>query len=227
MPHRLLLIVALTLFACAPTAAAQPRKILDDVPSTIEVNARYLFHMHGLVVELQGPNARSQWGEYRYRWTIETLADRGFVVISEVRPQRTPILRYANMVAGQVAKLRAAGVPGDNIIVTGISKGAEITVLTTAAVNDPRVRFVVMAGCGTRDVFNVTGALTTFGRPPQGRVLAIRDRVDTEAGPCARYFPAAPGLDFSEIVLDVNRGHGLFYTPERVWIDPVVEFASK
>ena len=67
------------------------------------------------------------------------------------------------------------------------------------------------------------GYVAASGAP----TLAIRDRVDTEAGPCARYFPAAPGLDFSEIVLDVNRGHGLFYTPERVWIDPVVEFASK
>ena len=33
------------------------------------------------------------------------------------------------------------------------------------------------------------------------------------------------GLTFKEIVFDVGRGHALFYTPERVWLDRVVEWA--
>ena len=204
--------LALIVSACASTPADQRRDIFPDVPATIDANARYLFHMHGLIVE------------YRYRWTLEALADRGFVVISEART-RTQVLTYATTVAGQVAKLRAAGVPADHITVTGISKGGEITVLTTAAIGDPNVRFVVMAGCGRRDVFNVTGGLEALGRRAQGRVLSIYDRSDTEAGPCGRYFTEAPGLTFKEIVLDVGRGHALFYTPEPVWLDRVVDFA--
>ena len=201
--------LALIVSACASTPADQRRDIFQDVPATIDANARYLFHMHGLIVELQGPNAQGYYGQYRYRWTLEALADRGFVVISEAR-SRTQVLTYATMVAGQVAKLRAAGVPADHITVTGISKGGEITVLTTAAIGDPNVRFVVMAGCGRRDVFNVTGGLEALGRRAQGRVLSIYDRSDTEAGPCGRYFTEAPGLTFKEIVLDVGRGHALF-----------------
>jgi len=180
--------------------------------------------MHGLIVELQGPNAQGRYGQYQYHWTVEALADHGFVVISEVR-SRTQIQTYAATVARQVAKLRAGGVPADHITVTGISKGGEITVLTTAAIGDPEVRFVVLAGCGRLDVFNVSGGLEALGRRPQGRVLSIYDRSDREAGSCARYFPQAPGLAFEEVVLDVGRGHALFYTPERVWVDRVVEWA--
>jgi hypothetical protein len=219
-----LVTLALMVSACASMSGDQGRHIFQDVPATIDTNARYLFHMHGFIVELQGPNAQGYYGQYRYYWTLEALADRGFVVISEVRP-RTQVLTYATTVARQVAKLRAAGVPADHITVTGISKGGEITVLTTAAIGDPDVRFVVMAGCGRRDVFNVAGGLQALGRRPQGRVLSIYDRHDTEAGGCARYFTEAPGLTFKEIVLDVGRGHALFYTPERVWVDPAVDWA--
>lgn len=218
--------LALAGSACASTPIAQRRDIVEDVPVTIDANARYLFHMHGSIVELQGPNAQGRYGQYRYQWTLEALADRGFVVISEARP-RTEVLAYATTVAGQVGKLRAAGVPADHITVTGISKGGDITVLTTAAIGDPDVRFVIMAGCGRRDVFNVAGGLRALGRRPQGHVLSIYDRHDAEAGSCARYFTEAPGLTFKEIVLDVGRGHALFYTPERVWLDPVSAFARK
>lgn len=216
--------LALVVSACASMSATQRRQIFTDAPATIDANARYLFHMHGLIVELQGPNAQGRNGQYRYHWTVEALADHGFVVISEVR-SRTQIQTYAATVARQVAKLRAGGVPADHITVTGISKGGEITVLTTAAIGDPEVRFVVLAGCGRLDVFNVSGGLEALGRRPQGRVLSIYDRSDREAGSCARYFPQAPGLAFEEVVLDVGRGHALFYTPERVWVDRVVEWA--
>ena len=216
--------LALMVAACASRSASQRRQIFQDVPATIDANARYLFHMHGSIVEEQGPNARGRHGQYRYDWILEALAGRGFAVIGEVR-SRTPVMTYANTVAGQVAKLRAAGVPASHITVTGMSKGGAITVLTTAVIGDPDVRFVVMAGCGRLDVFNVAAGLRTLARRPQGRVLSIYDRNDTEAGPCAGYFTEAPGLAFQEIVLDVGRGHALFYTPEPVWVDRVVEFA--
>ena len=217
--------LALMMSGCAPMSASPPRQIFQDVPATIDANARYLFHMHGSIVEEQGPNAQGRYGQYRYHWTIEALADRGFVVISEVRT-RVQVLTYATAVAGQVAKLRAAGVPADHITVTGMSKGGAITILTTALIGDPDVRFVVMAGCGRLDVFRVAGALEARGLRPQGRVLSMYDRADTEAGPCGRYFPETPGLTFKEIVFDVGRGHALFYTPERVWLDRVAEFAQ-
>jgi len=98
------------------------REIFDDVPAKIDPGARYLFHMHGWVVELMGPAGAVSTG-YWWRWTVEAFADRGFVVISEARPLNTDVRAYALTVARQVARLRAAGVPSDHITVTGMSKG--------------------------------------------------------------------------------------------------------
>ena len=150
--------LALMVSACASMSANQRRHIFQDVPVTIDANARYLFHMHGSIVEDQGPNAQGRYGQYRYYPTLEALADRGFVVISEVR-SRTQILTYATTVASQVAKLRAAGVPASHITVTGISKGGEITVLTTAAIGDPAG---IIVGC------------TRASRPPSDALAIAR-----------------------------------------------------
>ena len=217
----MLAMLVLAMSACTP-AAINDARISPDVPSTIDVDAHYLFHMHGSIVETLGPSARGQYGQYMYYSTVEALADRGFVVISEVRPP-TQVLSYAGKVASQVAKLRAAGVPADHITVTGISKGGAIAVLATAAVAEPGVRFVIMAGCLRGGTF--ANGFAAFGRRPQGRVLSMYDYADRETGSCAADFPAAPGLVFEEIVLDVGRGHALFYAPDRAWLDRVAAWA--
>ena len=196
------------------------REIFDDVPAKIDPGARYLFHMHGWVVEEYGPAGAVSTG-YWWRWTVEAFADRGFVVISEARPH-TAVQAYALTVARQVARLRAAGVPSDHITVTGMSKGGVITVLTTAAIADPNVRFVVLAGCARSWDNGIQTGFQAFGRAPQGRVLSMYDRYDSDVWSCSRYFRNSPGLTFKEMIFDAGRGHALFYTPDRLWVDPVV-----
>ena len=128
----LVLATMVAVAACASMSVHPHREIFDDVPAKIDPGARYLFHMHGWVVEALGPAGAVSTG-YNWRWTVEALADREFVVIQA----------YALTVARQVARFREAGVPSDHITVTGMSKGGVITVLTTAAIADPNVRFVV------------------------------------------------------------------------------------
>src|SRR5262249_57937535 len=106
--------------ACAAMSVHHHRKIFDAVPAKIDPGARYLFNMHGWVVEASGPAGAVRVDRYYWRWTIEAFADRGFVVISEARTP-TDVQVYALMVARQVARLRAAGVPSDHITVTGMS----------------------------------------------------------------------------------------------------------
>jgi hypothetical protein len=221
----LVLATMVAVAACASMSVHPHREIFDDVPATIDPGARYLFHMHGWVVEEYGPVGAVRTG-YWWRWTVEAFADRGFVVISEARTPNTYVQWYALTVARQVARLRAAGVPSDHITVTGMSKGGVITVLTTAAIADPNVRFVVLAGCplswwGSA----IQAGFQAFGRAPQGRVLSMYDRYDSVVGSCSRYFPNSPGLTFKEMIFDAGRGHALFYTPDRLWVDPVVAWA--
>jgi len=228
MSRRLIVLLVLAAMvgvaACASMSVHPHREIFDDVPATIDPGARYLFHMHGWVVEEYGPAGAVRTG-YWWRWTIEALADRGFVVISEARPAHTDVQAYALTVARQVARLRAAGVPSDHITVTGMSKGGVIAVVTTAAIADPNVRFVVLAGCARSWDNWIPGFIEAFGRAPQGRVLSMYDRYDSDVWSCSRYFRNSPGLTFKEMIFDAGRGHALFYTPDRLWVDPAVAWA--
>src|ERR1043166_8718194 len=99
--------------ACASMSVHPHREIFDDVPATIDPGARYLFHMHGWVVEEYGPAGAVRSG-YWWHWTIESFADRGFVVISEARPAYTDVQAHALTVARQVARPRAAGLPWEH-----------------------------------------------------------------------------------------------------------------
>lgn len=105
----LVLATMVAVAACASMSVHPHREIFDDVPATIDPGARYLFHMHGWVVEEYGPVGAVRTG-YWWRWTVEAFADRGFVVISEARTPNTYVQWYALTVARQVARLRAAGV---------------------------------------------------------------------------------------------------------------------
>lgn len=221
----ILLFSVVGLVAQLPSAKGAERAIHTDVPAAIDPSARYLFHMHGRAVEVQGPNAKTKWGDYLYRDVLEAFADRGFVVISEVRPATTQLAPYATTVAGQVAKLLAAGVPPENITVTGFSKGGAIAALTTATIGNPQVNFVVMGGCLLAGGGRTPADLTAIGRPPQGRIFSIYDEGDTEAGSCASNYAGKSGVMFKETVLREGRGHGLFLTPNKVWLDPVVDWS--
>src|SRR5262249_12153557 len=114
--------------------------------------------------------------------------------------------------------------PSDHITVTGMSKGGVITVLTTAAIADPNVRFVVLAGCPPSWDNGVRTGFQAFGRA-QGRVLSMYDRYDSVVSSCSRYLPSSPGRTSQEVIFDAARGHALFYPPDRLWVDRAVAWA--
>ena len=64
-----------------------------------------------------------------------------------------------------------------------------------------------------------------YDRGPQGHALSMSDRDDMYAPGCSRYFRNSPGLTFKEIIFDAGRGHALFYTPDRLWMDRAVAWA--
>jgi hypothetical protein len=212
---------------CVEHGLAQPGSSYEDVPPSIDASRKYLFYLHARIVEMQGRRAESRvHGRYRYDDIVKALADRGLVVISEVRPANTT-LAYGRKVAGQVRALRAAGVPPENITVTGFSKGGALSIVASAESDEPRVNFVVMAGCGIGRFEPVyKELLREFAPRMQGRVLSIYDEADREAASCQEAFARASGLEYKEIKLNTGLGHGLFYRPDKVWLDPVSDWAA-
>lgn len=187
-----------------------------DVPLTIDTNAKYLFYLHGRIIEDEGVNAISQvFGAYEYRQILQTFVDKGFVVISEPRPKGTDVQQYAAKVVGQINSLVEAGVPPRKITVVGASKGGSIAVAISTRLKNRDVNFALVAACGNSDMY--------------GNVLSVWDYLDdTGAAMCGKYFAQAAGLNrHREVELRVGLGHGILYRPLKEWVDLVIEWANQ
>lgn len=204
----------------AATASDAPR-ILERAPESPDPKAHYLFYLHGRIIEVQGPNAVSpDFGPYEYQQILETFADRGFVVIAEVRKDGAG-REFAVATAKQVRRLLAAGVPARNITVVGFSKGGFLALGVSAIVGSEEVGYAILAGCGSD-----SGWIDRMGPRIRGRFLSLLDRSDRLSPTCAPLFEAAELVDDkSEHVLDTGLDHGLFYRPRESWVDRVASWA--
>jgi predicted esterase len=204
----------------SPLADSTPQ-IITELPAGIDPDARYLFYLHGAIIERAGVRpTHPEFGVYEYRAILEVFAESGFTVISEARPASTDGAAYAAAVADQVGVLLAAGVPTNHITVVGFSKGGGIAIMASSILSEERLNFVFMGACGP----------WLDSRPEivaRGRLLAIREASDDLVGSCDGLFARTAGDDErKEITLDLGGGHGAFYRPRPEWVDPVVKWAS-
>jgi len=222
------------------TPQAMPTPTVGDYafPAQIDPAGRYLFYLHGKIIEDQGlPAVSPDYGEYQYGAILQALSEHGFRVISEVRPKDTDPLAYAQHVAGQVDELLAAGVPAENITVVGASKGGGIAIYVSNLVGDEKVNYVPMAICSPETVAELIQTQVAL----HGNVLSIYDASDEFAGSCAELFAFSAGKGLGkheEIVLNVGprtlksdglrgtTGHGILYQPLDEWVLPVVAWAG-
>ncbi len=218
LPHsaRLGAIIGLLgLLGAGPCSAGE---ILSHAPKQAKADERYLFYLHGRILEEQGRKAVSpDYGPYEYDAILAALAERGFTVISELRPPDGG-LDYARKVAAEVRGLIAAGVTPQRITVSGFSKGGVLALATAAALGDTRVNFVVMGGCGS-------DAAETLGPRLRGRILSVYEASDEIGVSCESVFKKATGLKQREAQINLGLRHGSFYKPRKEWIDPLVEWA--
>ncbi len=196
-------------------------QIFAEVPDEIDPSARYLFYVHGRIIEEKGVRpTHPRFGVYEYQKILETLADLGFVVISKVRRSGADVPTGARQVAGQVRRLIGAKVPPEHITVVGFSKGGVIAIFASSALADDRLNFVFMGACGP----------WIEGQPdlvPRGSLLALRESSDDLVGSCSELF--ARGGDSGErreVVTDLGGGHGAFYRPRPEWVDEIVEWVT-
>jgi hypothetical protein len=196
-------------------------------PEQIDSSKKYLFYLHGGIIEDQGiPAISPDYGEYQYVPILETFRGHGFLVISEIRAKNTDSVEYARRITEQVQTLLDAGVPADHISVVGASKGAGITVYISNNLENAEINYVLLAICHP----DVVSAFYQEGVRLHGHVLSIYDRVDEWAGSCQELFTASEGLDFSgfeEIVLEIGTGHGILYQPHDAWVLLTIQWAKQ
>ena len=213
-----ILIFVLGLLGIISTGNSQA--IFPEVPTNIDTKAKYLFYLHGRIVELKGIRPVSPiHGVYEYEKILEALKNRGFIVISEARARNTHPGQYAQKIVLQVNLLLEAGVPASNITVVGASKGAFIAMMVSTMLQNKEVNFVFLAGCAD--------SIRKFDLNFYGNILSIYDEKDQLVGSCQSFFTQSTGISrHKEIKLKVGTGHGIVYKPLKEWIDPVVEWAE-
>lgn len=204
--------------ALAEDLAARAGRVHEDVPAAPDTKARWLFYLHGQIVEYQGRHAVSpEFGAYEYDAILNALAARGFEVVAEIRKPDAGDA-YVERLVEQVGRLRRAGVPAERITVLGGSLGGYLALRAAARLSHPGLSYVLLASCGRPAV----GLAPTL----RGRVLSIRDEADRPDRSCEPLFAAAPGLTASrEIVLHLGVSHALLYRPLPEWLDPAARWA--
>jgi len=203
-------------------AGGEQTSIRQDIPEKIDTRARYLFYLHGRIVEDKGVRAvHERHGVYEFEKILETFKAANFVVISEARPKDTDVKGYAAKVVAQINGLLKAGVAPRHITIVGASKGAGIAMHTSSLLKHRQINFVLMAGCGEQTLKN--SELNLFGN-----VLSIYDASDEGVGTCDRLFARAGGLNrHKEVKINLGLGHGFLYRPHKEWIEPAIEWAKQ
>ncbi|HEX8129573.1 MAG TPA: alpha/beta hydrolase [Pyrinomonadaceae bacterium] len=193
-----------------------------DVPEKIDARARYLFYLHGRIVEDKGIRPVSErHGVYEYEKIVETFKGAGFNVISEARAKDTDVRQYAAKVVAQINALLKAGVPPRHVTVVGASKGSMIAMHASSLLKREDVNFVLIAGCGEQTLKNPELNLN-------GRVLSIYDASDEGAGTCEKLFARSPELkQRGEVKLSLKLGHGFIYRPLKEWVEPAIAWAKQ
>ena len=199
----------------------QQGAILKEPPQAPDTRARYLFYLHGRIIEEQGIRPTDpRYGVYEYEQILDTFKQFGFIVISEARPRGTDVKDYASKTVDQLRGLLRAGVPARRITVVGASKGTVIAMVVSTMLRNKDTNFVIMSNCNdwVGENFNID---------LYGKVLSIYDMNDEFGHSCQKFFDGATGLNKQkEVELKVGTGHAILYKPMKEWVDLVVEWAE-
>lgn len=195
--------------------------VLSDVPQTVDTKARYLFYLHGYIVEAGNIRPTSpKFGVYEYEQILETFKQEGFIVISEARKKNPEIEPYARKVAGQVRQLLKAGVPPKQITVVGASQGSWIAMLTSTYLKNRNLNFVLIAACSADEGFLKMVNL-------HGNLLSIYEQSDL-AQSCQNYRTDATGInEWKEVEVNTGLKHGFLYRPMKEWVEPTIDWARR
>ena len=221
---RILSVIIMVLF---PVSLLNGQGISSNIPSKVDSTKKYLFYLHGRIIEEKGTRpAHPRFGIYEYGKILKTFADSGFTVISEARKKNTNPLEYAKKVVSQIDTLLRKGINPANISVLGASKGAAIAVFVSGLLKNEQVHFIILAICNP----SMASYWETNNIQLWGRVLYIHDRSDGIAGSCQPYMKTlrSKGLkEYKEIELNLGLGHGFLYRPYPQWVKPAVDWAKK
>ncbi|MCA6079101.1 hypothetical protein [Fulvivirga sedimenti] len=190
----------------------------EERSSQSDKSRGYLIYLHGAIVQQQGPEAVSeQFGPYLYQTILDSLTNKGFQVISEVRPKDAEIGSYAVKVQRQVRELIEKGAKPSEITILGASMGAYIALEASLLLDNPEIRYVTLGLCGESGINYFLKSKNKF----KGKFLSIYELSDSR-GSCAPLFENNLGASFSEVAINTGLDHGFLFRPLDEWVEPII-----
>ncbi|MEP7128900.1 MAG: alpha/beta hydrolase [Chitinophagales bacterium] len=184
---------------------------------------KYIFYLHGMIVENMGAKAVSPYfGAYQYDDILDTFRKAGFTVMSEVRKPNTDVKTYANTIAAQINDLLKKGVESKNITVIGASKGALIAMHVSTVLKNKDLNFVFLAACNDGN----------FQSYPEihfyGNILSIFEKSDDIGESCISFRNKSGDSIQRYKELEINTGlqHGFLFRPIPEWTKPAIDWAN-
>lgn len=216
-------IVKILLFILFTSTAVCGQTIHSSVPKKIDKASRYIFYLHGRIIEEQGLNAvHPTFGEYRYLDILDSLKTHNFYVVSEARPKNTDEILFAEKVVTQIDTLIKAGVAPNKIFVFGASKGGYITLWISSKASNKNLNFIVMGACSDETSNKLSGHKIC------GNFLSIFEASDNFAESCVSLLKNQKCVSgFQEIRLTLNNKYGFLYKPYSEWMTPLINWANK
>jgi hypothetical protein len=183
---------------------------------------KHLFYLHGCCIKGKNdPKAKE------YETIVQKLKDSGLNVsfqlrTADINDSDDQAMAYAAKIAEQVQDLLAKGTAPEDITVAGYSLGSRITLVASGLIANPKVNFVLLAGCPIKQTIPIDYSKV------KGRVLSIRETKDDKFGSCDGRLPE--GVTYKEIVLNSGEGHAVFrLTDEKylnLWKEPLVNWTE-
>lgn len=198
--------------------------ISEIIPEKVDKSRKYLIYLHGGIVQDLGADAVSaDFGKYEYYKILDAFKERGFNVISEIRPKETEITAYAEKLAEQIKLLKTRGVKDKNIVVVGASLGAYMTVEAADLLKLKKVRYVLIGLCSEYAVKRYE----KYKGELLGNFLSIYEESD-QKGTCQNIFqPLNRKAKFKEIKINTGKGHGFLFKSDKEWVDPLFRWINE
>ena len=184
---------------------------------------QYVFFLHNRFLEEYSLSARHpEYGQCEYKAIMDAFGQKGFVVISELRPAGTDASEYARKVVKQIDSLMTKRrVAAGDITVVGTSKGGYIAQYVSGYLKNKDVNYVFVGSCD--DDMKENPKVQYYGN-----VLSIYERSDRwHSCQQMRVQSGEHVTRFKEIELNTGVKHGFLYKALDEWIGPAVQWAKR
>jgi hypothetical protein len=220
MPKKLHLV----LFCLILVYSLNGQTISKYIPKYIDKSKKYLFYLHGGIVQDEGINAVSpDWGKYEYAAILDTLRSYGYNILSEVRPKSTDDEKYGEFIARQVDTLLRSGVPPQHIIIVGASQGASMTIVAAYNLKNSRINYAILGLCDEYEI----GYYSKYKNKLCGNFLSIYESSDPHSSCDRLLMEPYCKTGYKQIKLNMGISHGFIFRPYKEWVQPLISWIKE